>query len=139
MSTAKTDVTLRSALTSLLAERRLLRELVQKAIIYRLRYDTERTAETEQSISDLVTSPLNLERGEKPAERHLAQACEHLPFVLTAKEHPELVERPELIFEGLISVIPGVSISGLASALQARLIALTAPLDTTLSKMLAEA
>jgi hypothetical protein len=138
MSTAKTDVTLRSALTSLLAERRLLRELGQKAFVFRLRFDTEKAAAAEASIAAVVYEPLDLPRAEKPADPHLTQACANLPFLLVQKEHPEFLDTPARIFDGFVSVVPGVSVTSWNAALQQRLLDLTAPLDTTLSKMLAE-
>jgi hypothetical protein len=133
MSTPKTDATLRSALESLLAERKELRESVQKAIIYRLRYDTERTAETEQSISELVNGPLSLESYELPSAANLATACEKLPGLFT---EPHLIENPRLLFNGHVSIVPGVMSSNWNAALQQRLLDLTAPLDATLERML---
>jgi hypothetical protein len=134
MSTPKTDATLRSALASLLEERRLLRELVQKGIIYRLRFDRERTAAAEQSISELVNGPLSLESYELPSAANLATCCQALPSKFT---EPHLIENPKLLWNGHVAIVPGVMSSNWDSRLQERLLDLTAPLDETLARMLA--
>ena len=131
--------TLKERLESLLSERRLLRELVQKVIIFHLRHDREKAAEFEQSITELVNGPLSLESPELPSAAHLATACQNLPFLFTVKDHPELVDNPRLLFNENISIVPGVMSSNWSPLLQARLIALCGPLDETLSQILSEA
>jgi hypothetical protein len=126
--------TLKERLSNLLAERKQLRELVQKGIIYRLRFDRERTAAAEQSISELVNGPLSLESYELPSAANLATACEKLPGLFT---EPHLIENPKLLWNGFISIVPGVMSSNWHERLQTRLIALCGPLDQPLAEMLA--
>jgi hypothetical protein len=126
--------TLKERVENLLRERKQLRELVQKGIIYRLRFDRERTAAAEQSITELVNGPLNLESYELPSAGNLATCCQALPSKFT---EPHLIENPKLLWNGHVAIVPGVMSSNWDSRLQERLLDLTAPLDETLSKMLA--
>jgi hypothetical protein len=121
---------------NLLAERAQLRDLCTALARVKWTYDRPKITEAEHRITELVTSPLNLPRGETPAEPHLAAACENLGYLLVQKDHPEFIENPARIFDGLVSVVSGVLVKSWNSALQARLIALCGQMDSTLSAML---
>ena len=128
--------TFKDSVLILLAERKELRLLCEDLQRINPTYNRERIAVVEARISELVLGPLGLERGDCPADPHLAQACQRLPFLLTDREHPEHTDNPNRVWDGQVSVVVGVSATNWHPLLKSRLLALCGPLDQPLSKLL---
>jgi hypothetical protein len=122
-------VPFQDALVSLLAERKLLRQLSRNLTVCLLLADRQKAAQTEQRISDLVQGPLHLSKRESNSEHFLAEAVQNLFSTLNDFRY---YDEPSRVWEH--SPIPGVGLSW-PRALQERLTALCGPLDVTVSEM----
>jgi hypothetical protein len=124
---------LKDDLARLLAERKLLRQLLQDLTRYLVLDERERTKQPEQKIAELVQEPLKLSRRDSVAVTFLAQGAHNIILAFT---NLNLLESPTHYWD-IYNPIPGVGLAW--PPLQDRLIALCGPLDETLSTMLAAA
>ncbi len=126
------SVPFKETLTTLLAERKLLRQLSADLNRFHLMANREQVKETEQRISDLVTGPLTLTKYESIAPWILVEAVQSL---LSYSGSIIYYDEPASIWNGRVHLTPGTGVSW-ARPLQERLTALCGQLDKTLSTML---
>ena len=120
------------AVESLLAQRKLVRELSQALVSYRLRHDRDLVSKTEEAVAILVNEPLRLKSPELPRAASLATAVASL--LVTFKE-PQLLDTPSLVWNAN-QLVPGVMTTVWEPMVKERLMDLCGPLDATLERML---
>ncbi len=127
------SVPFKETLATLLAERKLLRQLSNDLTRFHLMAVREQVKETEQRISDLVVGPLHLSKYESIAPWILAEAVQSLLSYLGSIIY---YDEPASIWNRRECLTPGTGVS-CNLPLQERLTALCGQLDATVFGMLA--
>jgi hypothetical protein len=129
----KSKDALSKRLSTLLDERKQVRDLLQAFTMYEFRNEPLGRGDLENQIAALVTARLGLGSADLPGARQLAQCAREL---LVAFTDPHLLDKPSFIWNGNVLTAYGVSTRSWHPALKKRLIAMCGPLDETLAEML---